>query len=256
MAGAAISRRGSLGVEDFLDSRNAIFVSDARFAAQKPSTHPGRLLCAAGSVAPMKKMCSIGFLASLLAVVCVPSARAIDISPKKMLIENIPKELVSLTSTDPALERSGAVDPDLLGASIHLYSATDDMCVQLEPGANWRNGKSKSTYRNKVTKTIAELGNHMLRFKMTSGITFTTTDQDGQDAVNAQVKFGAGPKYCMRCSGQGMAGFFGIRVDNDRKFDAIRCFPDACAPEPSICNPPLYGSPSRAFLSPTTSLLD
>lgn len=183
----------------------------------------------------MTKTWSIGFLASLLPVVCVPSARAVDISPSEMLIQAVPKKSVKLASKDPAVQKSGAVEPDVFGASIHLYSATDDMCTILPPGANWVGGKFQWRYKNKATGAVAQIRDGSLSIKLTSGITFDLSDNDIQEAVNAQVRFGTGTKYCMRCSSQNMPGFVGTKLNTYKKYHAVRCFPDACDPEPSTC---------------------
>src|SRR5262249_38397176 len=46
-------------------------------------------------------------------------------------------------------------DPSANGASLHLYSATDDFCVVLPSGAGWKRKKSTWRYRNKGTKSSA-----------------------------------------------------------------------------------------------------
>jgi hypothetical protein len=184
----------------------------------------------------MTKTWSISFVASLLAVVCVPSARAVDISPQLILIKAVPKKTITLRSADRAIQLSGAVEPDVSGATIHVYSATDDQCTVLPPGAGWAGGKSQWRFRDRATGAVAQIRDGSLSIKLISDVTFDISDNDSQNPVNAQVRFGNGTKYCMRCSGQNMGGFLGTKMDTNKEYFARHCFPDACDPEPPTCN--------------------
>ena len=70
-------------------------------------------------------------------------------------------------------------------------------------GGNWRNTGTAWKYRNPVTKNRALISDGKLKVKIKSGVTYTLADDGSQGAVNAQVQFGFGTRYCMRCTGQG-----------------------------------------------------
>ena len=194
----------------------------------------------------MTKTRLVGFSVALVALVCVPLAQALDIGTKKMLIKenlkNPAKRQVQLQSKDPAVLKALAVDPNLTGASIHVYSATDDLCVILESGANWVNKPKKWQYKSKITKNGAQVGDAKLLVKIKSGVTYTLADNGTQGTVNAQVKFGTGTKFCMRCTGN--------KKDDAKQFQGKDCVAAACDPEPSTCD---AATPTTSSTTSTTS---
>jgi len=159
-------------------------------------------------------------------------AHAKDISAKKVSIKdnaNPAKRQVAVQSTDAGVLLTEADDPGANGASLHVYSATDDFCAILPSGASWKHTSSQWKYANKATKTSAHVGNGKLVVKVKSGVTYTLADNGTQGTVNVQVQFGSGTRYCMRCSA--------AKKDNAKKFLAKGCAAAACDPEPSVCNP-------------------
>jgi len=172
-------------------------------------------------------------------------AHAKDISAKKISIKdnaNPAKRQVAVQSTDAGVLLTEADDPGANGASLHVYSATDDFCAILPAGANWKHTSSQWKYANKATKTSAHVGNGKLVVKVKSGVTYTLADNGTQGTVNVQVQFGSGTRYCMRCSA--------AKKDNGKKFLAKGCAAAACDPEPSVCNP---SSTTTTPTSTTTS---
>ena len=173
-------------------------------------------------------------------------AHAKDISAKKVSIKdnaNPAKRQVAVQSTDAGVLLTEADDPGANGASLHVYSATDDFCAILSSGANWKNTSSQWKYANKATKTSAHVGNGKLVVKVKSGVTYTLADNGTQGTVNAQVQFGSGTRYCMRCSA--------AKKDNAKKFLAKGCAAAACDPEPSVCDP--FTTTTVATTTTTTS---
>ena len=179
----------------------------------------------------MSRMRFVGMLAVALVTAYVASARADDVSAKTISIKdnaNPAKRQVLVQSTDPAVTFSDAVDPVSSGAVLHLYSATDDFCVTLPAGAGWVNKKNKVwKYKNKATKSAAQIKNGKLLVMIKSGVTYSLSDDGTQGTVNAQVQFGAGTRFCLRCSGN--------KKDKTTKFLGKDCAAAACDPEPSAC---------------------
>ncbi len=174
---------------------------------------------------------------------------AVDVSTKVMLIKDnadTAKRLVQVQSKDVNVHGSDAVAPDSAGAALHIYSATDDFCAIIPGGPEWKLSKrGKWTYRNKLTKNTASIkdGNFMVKIK--SAITYTLLDNPSQGTVNAQVQFGAGARFCMRCTGN--------KKDNPKKFWAKDCVAAACDPEPSSCVPTIVTTTTSTTSTTTTT---
>ncbi len=175
----------------------------------------------------------VGISALAFVTVCAAAARAEDISAKKVSIKNNAnpaKRQVQLKSIDADVQLSEADDPGANGASIHVYSATDDFCMVLPSGSDWQSTSSLWKYKNKATKNSAQIGDGKLAVKLKSGVTYTLADNGTQGNVNAQVQFGtAGTRYCMRCGGN--------TKDDAGKFIGKSCAATPCDVEPSTCDP-------------------
>jgi hypothetical protein len=178
----------------------------------------------------------VGVSAALLVIASPALSGAADISTKKLLIKDnavAAKRRISVLSKDTGVQFSAADAPDTNGASLHAYSATDDFCVILGPGAlaagtGWKKTKSSWQYKSKATKNSAQIKNGKLRVMIKSGVSFTLADNGTQGAVNVQVQFGTGTRYCMRCSAP--------KKDDTKKFLGKDCAAAACDPEPSFCS--------------------
>jgi len=186
-------------------------------------------------------------LVALVVGVLLGSAvvRAEDVGTKKMVIKDPAdpaKRLVLVLSRDTGVQLSEADDPGANGASLHLYSATDDFCVVLGSGANWQSTTTKWKYKDPVTKNRALVKDGLLKVKIKSDVTFTLADDGGQGTVNAQVQFGTGTRYCMQCPGN--------TKDDGGKFIAKDCLAVACDAEPSTCDP---SSSTTSTTTATTS---
>ncbi len=104
------------------------------------------------------------------------TVRADDVSTSKMSIKNNvdpAKRQFQLSSTDLALTTAGFDTPSTNGASIHIYSATDDDCVTLPGGTDWNNRNGKWKYKNKATKNALFAKDGKLVVRVKSGVTFT-----------------------------------------------------------------------------------
>ena len=194
----------------------------------------------------MSKTWLAGISAIALVTACVSLARAEDISAKKLSIKDDPvatKDAVQVQSVDVGVQYSEAGNPGANGASVHLYSATDDMCVLLGAGTDWKDSGTSWKYKNKLTKNSARISNAKLAVKIKSGVTYTL-DEMTQGTVNAQVQFGTGTRYCMRCPGN--------KKDQPGKFLAQACVAAPCDPEPAGC-PPTTTSTTTSTTSTTTT---
>src|SRR5437867_12730001 len=79
-----------------------------------------------------------------------------DISTKKLSLKDNAKPAkrqVAVQSNDAGVLLTEADDPGANGASVHVYSATDDFCAILSSGSSWKHTSSQWKYANKATKT-------------------------------------------------------------------------------------------------------
>src|SRR2546428_3295798 len=199
-------------------------------SSTSPRTRAGSIRSRGGR--PMSKTWLATISTIALMTVSPAVAHAKDISAKKVSIKdnaNPAKRQVAVQSNDAGVLLTEADDPGANGASLHVYSATDDFCAILPAGANWKHTSSQWKYANKATKTSAHVGNGKLVVKVKSGVTYTLADNGTQGTVNVQVQFGSGTRYCMRCST--------AKKNNAKKYLAKGCAAAACDPEPSACPP-------------------
>lgn len=162
-------------------------------------------------------------------------ALATDISTKALLIKdnaNTAKRKVQLKSKDGIILQADGVGTGTAGAVLHVYSATDDFCAVLPGGANWTNTGKQWKFKDPATKNLAKIKDGSLLMKIKSGVTYSLIDNGTQGTVNAQVQFGTGTRFCMRCTGN--------TKDEAEKFQAKDCVAAACDAEPSAC-PPVSG---------------
>ncbi|HYC00082.1 MAG TPA: hypothetical protein VEC57_13190 [Candidatus Limnocylindrales bacterium] len=179
----------------------------------------------------MKNVSIIGFAATLLMTAAVTSASAEDISSKKMMVKDNSdpaKRQIQLLSGDAGIAYAEAGDPATNGASVHVYSASDDDCILLPGGASWTTNGSQWKYKDD-SKNLAQIADGKLLVKIKSGVAFTLSDDAPQGAINAQVQFGTGTRYCMRCDSP--------KKDDEKIFIDVQCAAVACDTEPTTCNP-------------------
>lgn len=156
---------------------------------------------------------------------------ATDVSTSKIQIKDnakVTKRLVQVQSKDAAVTLAGADDPETLGASLHIYSATDDFCAILPGGSSWKSTASKISFNDKVTKNKASIGKGNLSVSIKSGVTYSLIDNGTQGAVNARVRFGSGTEFCLRCTT--------AKKNTASKYLAKNCVAAACDAEPSSCS--------------------
>jgi hypothetical protein len=178
-------------------------------------------------------MSKIRLVISGIAVVTVVAALAgaADISTKKFFIKDNAdptKRQIQLLSKDLSIQFAQADDPSVNGAALHVYSATDDFCLILPGGPEWLNRKnSKWQYKNKTTKNALQIKNGKIIVKIKKSVTYSLSDNGTQGTVNAQLQFGTGTRFCMRCTGN--------KKDEAFKFLGKDCVAAPCDPEPSSC---------------------
>jgi len=184
---------------------------------------------------------------SALALVAVHATvvHAEDISAKKILIKDnadTTKRQVLVLSGDLGVLLSKGDDPACNGAAVHVYSATDDLCLTLMGGPEWTKTGTKLKYKNTTTKNSAQIadGKLLVKIKTESPPGFSLADDGMQGDVNVQVQFGSGTRFCMRCSGN---------TKNDAgKFLGKNCLAAACDAEPSSCVPPIAPPPTTTVV--------
>jgi len=171
--------------------------------------------------------------AALIVAVCSGSALAHEVTTKKMMVKehsDPAKRSIQAFSNDPTVLYGDADDPASNGASIHVYSATDDFCLVLPAGPEWSDNGKLWKYTNPETKNQLQISNGKLQVKIRSGVAFSLSDVP-QGTVNVEVLVGAlGDKLCMRCTAPG--------TDDEKRFLAKDCVAAECDLEPSVCEPP------------------
>lgn len=182
------------------------------------------------------RVAAFAVVAAVTALSLGGEARAEDISAKKVQVKDNAdpaKRKVQVQSTDAGVEFADANSPDLLGATVHVYSATDELCVSLPAGAEWQSKNGQWRYKNKQTKNQAQLRDGKLKVKIASGVSYTLADDGSQGTVNAQVRFGLGGRYCLHCATP--------TKDDAKQFLAKNCVATSCDTEPpSACTPATY----------------
>lgn len=202
----------------------------------------------------------VGISVLVFAAACTAAARAEDISTKRMFIKDhadAAKRQLQVLSKDAGVQRAKADDPRANGAAIHVYSATDDLCLVLGPGTGWVSKPNVVKYKSKATKSALQVKDGKLVIAVRSGVAYSLADDGRQGAVNVQVRFGTGTRFCMRCTGN--------KKDTAQKFLGTKCAAAPCDPEPSSCDTVAAtttsttlegGQPSTTTLpSPTAVLL-
>ncbi|HJQ84066.1 MAG TPA: hypothetical protein VKA21_08325 [Candidatus Binatia bacterium] len=198
----------------------------------------------------MSRIRLVGVAVAVVAL--VPTwAPALDISAKKIFLKghaDPAKRQIKVQSVDPAVLLGDVDDPATNGMTIRVYSATDDVCVTLPGGLGWTNKPTKKQYKDKATKNAAQVSDGKLIVKIkTQPLPGFTLDEPTQGAVNAQVQFGTGLKYCLRCA-------TGNKKDEPNKYFGKDCVAAACDPEPAgICDPTATTTTSSTTTTTTTS---
>jgi hypothetical protein len=206
-------------------------------------------------------------IAALAMVFAAGTSYAGDISAKKMLVKgnaDPAKKQLQVQSSDASVTFTDAVDPDVEGAAIHVYSATDELCYVIPGGADWTEKVGKSwKYKNKLTKNQIQIQDGKLQVKLRSGVALTPSNPEG--TYNVQVQLGdLGEKFCMKCTGAS------VTKDDDKKFQGKDCVAAVCDAEPPGCDtnvttttsttttsttlPALPGTILKAVLSQTSGL--
>lgn len=184
--------------------------------------------------------------AAMLATAFAGVARAENISATKVSIKDnadVAKRQFQAISGDAGIAYTDADSPGTKGAWIHIYSATDDQCVQLPAGSEWSDSGKAWKYKG-ATKNQAQVADGKLLLKLKSGVTISLADNGSQGAVNVQAVFGdAGSRFCMKCSSP--------TKDDAKGFSAMNCAAAACDAEPSACPP--VAPPTTTTLPPPTT---
>ena len=140
-------------------------------------------------------------LAASVVTLCVGVARTADegISARKIFIKDNAdptKRQVQLQSLDGGVLISDADTPTTNGVSVHVYSATDDLCAILPP-AGWQDRGTLLKYRDSFRNT-GFLKDGKLKIKLKADpqtgnpLNYTLADNGTQGQVNARVRFGTG----------------------------------------------------------------
>ena len=193
----------------------------------------------------------IAGLAAVALCATLAWAANVNVTTKKLGIKDNAdpaKRQLQVQSNDPTITYAGAVSPDANGASLHAYSATDDLCVLLPGGPDWQNTGTLWKFKSMSTKNTARISNSKLQFKIKNEPppTYTLSDNGTQGTVNVQVQFGSGTRYCMKCTGTGVV------KDVGSKFLGKNCVAAACDAEPGTCEPPPTTTTTSTSTTSTT----
>jgi hypothetical protein len=160
----------------------------------------------------------------------IPASAAESVSTKKLVIKDPAdpaKRSIVVISKDVGVSYSDADAPGTHGVILQVYSATDEYCLRLPGGPEWSDNGKVWKYKNKATKTLVSVKDGNLLLKLRSGVGYTLADDGSQGAVNVQVQFGAGARYCMRCDAP--------KKDDEKGFKAGNCAATACDATSSDC---------------------
>src|SRR5688572_11884763 len=196
-------------------------------------------------------MKAVGF-AALAIVIAAGTASAGDITTKKLQVkmhDDPAKKQFQAFSRDASVLYTDAVAPGTEGASVHIYSATDDLCYIIPGGVEWTEKAGKSwKYKNPVTKNQIQIADGKLQVKLRSAVDLSLDNPEGE--YNVLVQLGdLGEVFCMTCSGAGV-----IR-DDDQKFQGKECVAAACDAPPSVCNPNVTTTSTTSTTSTTLPAL-
>jgi hypothetical protein len=176
----------------------------------------------------------------LVAGVAVAGVLQVNVSASKLQIKDNAakpeKRQAQVQSKDVDISAASAGTPNADGASVHLYSATDDSCHLLPPGGEWKVTSKGFNYKGATSKNQLQIEDGKLKVKIKSGLTFSLADDAQQGTVNAVVQFGNAYSLCLRCDGN--------KKDDAKQFQGQDCVATACDSAPSVCNP---------FVTTTTS---
>lgn len=181
----------------------------------------------------MKRFLILAMLGALGPAFIGSEARAEDVSAKKILIKDnadTTKRQIQVQSGDEDIQFSELGNPSTDGAWVHVYSDTDDFCLEVPSGAEWQTKNSSWKYKGETTKNQVQVTDGKLKVKIKSGISFSLADDSPQGAVNVQIQIGsAGTRYCLRCATPAK--------DDAGQFSAKECVAAVCDAEPSLCGP-------------------
>jgi hypothetical protein len=183
--------------------------------------------------------------AAALLLVSAGLAPAADISAKKILIKDnadTTKRQILVLSKDLSITKLSGDNPSIGGASIHVYGGGDDYCAILAPGPLWQDLGTKWKYVDPATRNVAQIKDEKILLKVRADDISISLADAPQTAMNVQVQFGTGTRYCMKCNGN-------IK-DDIKKFLGKDCAATACDAEPSTCDPP---NPTTTSSTSTTS---
>lgn len=196
------------------------------------------------------RLIAVSTVALVAAAVAAVSVQ--NVSTAKLLVRNTgAKHQIVLQSTDAQITLAGVGDPVANGVAIHVYGASDDECLVLPGGSEWKNKKGKTfRYKSKATKNVVLVKDGKLVVSLKS-VDYLLNDAGSQGAINAQVQFGTGTRFCMRCTGN--------KKDEATKVLGKACAAAACDPEPSTCGGGGGGTTTSTTLEPggttTTTLV-
>ncbi|HXC53285.1 MAG TPA: hypothetical protein VN634_20540 [Candidatus Limnocylindrales bacterium] len=199
------------------------------------------------SLAAMSAMFVIAIFAS------GASAAEEDLLTKKFSIKDHPtdatKRQIQLFSHVSNIQYTDADNPKLNGASVHVWSATDNFCYVLTADSElWLDNGNGWKYKNPDTKNQAQISDGKLLVKIRSGVTFTLADDFPQNTVNASVQFGpGGSRFCMHCTGTD------VITDDEKKFQGKECAQAVCDAEPPGCLPVATTTTTTSTTTTTTS---
>jgi len=123
---------------------------------------------------------------------------AVDASKILIKDKGPAKRQIQVQSKDGDVAKSAAGDPTSDGVTLHVFSATDDLCFAL-PAPGWQDKGSKFLYKDSDNNK-AQIKDGKLKFKLKGPSPLGyTLDETSQGTVNVIITAG-GQRWCMQCT--------------------------------------------------------
>src|SRR5262249_25473995 len=198
---------------------------------------------------------ALALAAVAVVTLCVGVARTADVgvSARKTDIRgnaDATKGQVEVQSLDAGVLISDADTPTTNGVSVHVYSATDDLCAILPPGG-WEDTGTVLRYKDSF-RNSGFLKDGKLKIKLKADpqtgnpLNYTLADNGTRGQANAGVRFGTGQDYCLVCA-------TGNKKDDTSKYLAKDCPAGGCTVELTTCTPPNPTTTTSSTNTTTTS---
>jgi hypothetical protein len=168
---------------------------------------------------------------ALLTASAVPAHALENVTAKKMQITDTDpsKRKVQFQSSDTQISQAEAAAADSEGASLHVFSATDDQCFSVGASDCELSSSGKLKCKSAAGKIQVRDGSAKAQFKV--GVTYSLNEPT-QGTVTMILRVGSAQTWCAVCDGTGTDE---IKKDEPEKYVVKSCDAVPCPPEPTAC---------------------